>query len=394
MWPILLLAFSSAVLGAERSEAAQGRQVVLTQLIFPHGQQQPAGAGKFVEAAAPVASRQVSYNFPQQLRPNFIDGFQYYPVYPGQAPVHYGANQYAYYPQGYAPVPAPPPYPVSFGKDENAEGGSSYWPSWATEGFTSLAGYFPAYPSSSPEQQQPSNSESSVEASESGQDGTKKPQKLQQQKFSELPQFQQQQFQSQQEQQYLQAQQQPQRQQIKQQPQQSYIFTNQLYPGSSEYPSYPKEGAPAATSNSAASAQLPQLIFAGQPQFAGPYAPFSNRGSSQDPAKLTVASHGAISNYLFLKNQPQLPVYQQTQQRYDNAAVDNRASVGRPTSATAGSSITSGSEPASASKRFELEKYSSISADAKNQRSPLYAQHVSAVQVSADPAANIQGSAV
>lgn len=55
----------------------------------------------------------------------------------------------------------------------------------------------------------------------------------------------------------------------------------------------------------------PQFVVAGTPQFYGHYSAFQ---SPQDPSKLTAANNGAVSSYLFLRNQPQLPVFQQNQQ--------------------------------------------------------------------------------
>ncbi|KAI5699749.1 hypothetical protein M8J75_008048 [Diaphorina citri] len=57
----------------------------------------------------------------------------------------------------------------------------------------------------------------------------------------------------------------------------------------------------------------PQFIVAGQPQFYGHYSAFQGQ---QDPSKLTAANNGAISSYLFLRNQPQLPVFQNNQQKF------------------------------------------------------------------------------
>ncbi|XP_018897981.2 uncharacterized protein [Bemisia tabaci] len=357
-FPIVLLCFGAVALAAERSPEAHGRQVVLTQLILPNGQY--PGPAKVIEAAAPLPARQVSYTIPQ-LKPNYVDGFQYYPVFPGQAPVPYGASPFVYYQPG-APYPA-------YVRDEQGSGGGG-WSNF----FSNWQNYIPS--SIYPQGGQSGQSEEQ-QSEENGEEDKQKPQKVQQQ--IQQQQLQQQQFQQQQEQ--LQQQQiQQVQQQIKlqqeqlQQQQPSQVFYNQQ--PAPESVGNQKDGAPAGLQNPAATAQFPQFLYGAQPQFFGPY-PSQNR-VSQDPDKLTAASHGAVSNYLFLKNQQQ-PAFQHTQQRYESPAAEPAPLAaggrGRPAAAAA------------PGKRLELERYS---ADAKNQRSPLYAQHVSALQVSADPA-SIQG---
>ncbi|KAL1455484.1 hypothetical protein WDU94_009574, partial [Cyamophila willieti] len=225
--------------------------------LYPAGYQPPVFA-----PAAPIA--------PLKAAPAAV--YSPYPI-----PAVPAAYPLTYYPSAYPNYPAP--YYPTREESSGAEEGSS-WSSYFPSGFSSIGNYFSSnYPAYYPAWLGGSESESSSSASN--------PANPSEAAGSNAASF------------------------------KSGLVRTNAYPYTypSGSPVKPLAAAPYDSRLRYQPAQpiQPQFIIAGQPQFYGHYSPFP---AQQDPSKLTAANNGAISSYLFLRNQPQLPVYQQNQQKF------------------------------------------------------------------------------
>uniref|UniRef100_A0A8D8SH38 Uncharacterized protein n=1 Tax=Cacopsylla melanoneura TaxID=428564 RepID=A0A8D8SH38_9HEMI len=223
-------------------------------------------------AAAPIA--------PLKAAPAAV--YSPYPISP--VPAGYPLT---YYPSAYPNYPAP--YYPTREESSGAEEGSSYWSSYfPSGGFSSIGNYFSSnYPAYYPTWLGGSESESSSSTSPAN------PSEAEGSNAASLK---------------------------------SNLVKANIRPYPSGSPVKPLSPAPYDSRLRYQPAQpiQPQFIIAGQPQFYGHYSPFPTQ---QDPSKLTAANNGAISSYLFLRNQPQLPVYQQNQQKFAAPATFQNGNV-------------------------------------------------------------------